>query len=289
LSKIWHRLPDLDHSKMAVLNSLTSPSSRPGRGDLAHTAKEPDLNRIHKHISPKWGTCLLREIKPYPVQDWLRKLPLAPKDQRPSSGSHVPPLRESYALAIDSLRTQLHGLSRTQRSQQATQASSHFDRGGIWSAAQSARPSLPLYGSFGGVHRPSCQRGDGRALGPDRLRKADHGSQGGICSRPSHETEIGMFPGRTASGSGCRNHSSGVETSLPRNARRLGLSQPTNQQTVRFWLAPQESAQGCGEAGQDSGASRIHCVTATALGSTRLVRRSVFNRNSCVTPISQPR
>jgi integrase len=49
------------------------------RGDLAHTTKEPDLNRIHKHISPRWGTCLLREIKPYSVQDWLRKLPLAPK------------------------------------------------------------------------------------------------------------------------------------------------------------------------------------------------------------------
>jgi integrase len=49
------------------------------RGDLAHTTKEPDLNRINKHISPKWGTCLLREVKPYRVQDWLRKLPLAPK------------------------------------------------------------------------------------------------------------------------------------------------------------------------------------------------------------------
>jgi len=52
------------------------------RGDLAHTTKEPDLNRINKHISPKWGSCLLREIKPYPVQDWLRKLPLAPKTRR---------------------------------------------------------------------------------------------------------------------------------------------------------------------------------------------------------------
>ena len=49
------------------------------RGDLAHTTKEPDLNRINKHISPKWGTSLLREVKPYPVQEWLRKLPVAPK------------------------------------------------------------------------------------------------------------------------------------------------------------------------------------------------------------------
>ena len=48
-------------------------------GDLAHTTKEPDLNRVNKHISPKWGKCLLKDVKPYLVQDWLRKLPLAPK------------------------------------------------------------------------------------------------------------------------------------------------------------------------------------------------------------------
>jgi integrase len=49
------------------------------QGDLAHTTKEPDLNRINKHISPKWGASLLREVKPYPVQEWLRKLAVAPK------------------------------------------------------------------------------------------------------------------------------------------------------------------------------------------------------------------
>ena len=49
------------------------------RGELAHTTKEPELNRIKKHISPMWGMCLLQEVKPYPVQEWLRKLPVAPK------------------------------------------------------------------------------------------------------------------------------------------------------------------------------------------------------------------
>ncbi|HKT90360.1 MAG TPA: site-specific integrase [Candidatus Sulfotelmatobacter sp.] len=49
------------------------------QGELAHTTKETDLNRINKHISPRWGTCLLKEVKPYPVQDWLRKLAVAPK------------------------------------------------------------------------------------------------------------------------------------------------------------------------------------------------------------------
>jgi len=49
------------------------------QGDLAHTTKEPDLNRINNHISPKWGRSLLREVKPYAVQEWLRKLEVAPK------------------------------------------------------------------------------------------------------------------------------------------------------------------------------------------------------------------
>ena len=48
-------------------------------GELAHTTRETELNRITKHISPRWGRCLLRDVKPYPVQDWLRKLPVAPK------------------------------------------------------------------------------------------------------------------------------------------------------------------------------------------------------------------
>lgn len=49
------------------------------QGELAHTTKEPDLNRINKHISSRWGKCLLKDVKPYSVQDWLRKLPVAPK------------------------------------------------------------------------------------------------------------------------------------------------------------------------------------------------------------------
>jgi integrase len=53
------------------------------KGDLAHTSKEPDLNRINKHISPKWGMCLPGEVKPYPVQEWLRKLKGVSKRLRP--------------------------------------------------------------------------------------------------------------------------------------------------------------------------------------------------------------
>jgi len=49
-----------------------------------------------------------------------------PKDQRPYSESHVPPLREGHALGTDSVGAQPHGLSRTQRGQQAFKTSSHF-------------------------------------------------------------------------------------------------------------------------------------------------------------------
>jgi hypothetical protein len=83
------------------------------------------------------------------------KIADGPKNQRPHSESHVPPLRESHALGADSLGTQSHGLGRTQRGQQAPKTSSHFDRGGVWSFARSVRPSLSLYGPSGRVHGPS--------------------------------------------------------------------------------------------------------------------------------------
>jgi integrase len=41
-------------------------------GDLAHTTKEPELNRVNKHISPKWGKCLLKDVKPYLTRLRLR-------------------------------------------------------------------------------------------------------------------------------------------------------------------------------------------------------------------------
>ena len=97
--------------------------------------------------------------KPYPVQDRLRKFPLAPKNQKPYSKSRVPPLRESYALGTDSVGAQPHGLGRTQRSQQAPQTPTNFD---VWGTARSVRPSVSLYGPSGSVYRPPYQRGNGR-------------------------------------------------------------------------------------------------------------------------------
>src|SRR5208282_2884170 len=185
------------------------------------------------------------------------KIANGPKNQRPHSESHVPPLRESHALGTDSLGTQSHGLGRTQRGQQAPKTSSHFDRGGIWSFARSVRPSLSLYGPSGRVHGPSYQRSDGPALESDRLRKLGHASEGRVRSQPGHEAEIRVFPGRLAAGSRGRHRSSGVEASLYSDARRLGFPQPTNKQTLRFWYAPEEGTQGCCGACQDSGTHRL--------------------------------
>src|ERR1700692_3929032 len=147
---------------------------------------------------------------------------------------------------------------------------SHFDRGGVWSFARSARPSLSLYGPSGRVHGPSYQRSDGPALESDRLRKLGHASKGRVRSQPGHQAEIRMLAGRLAAGSRRRNHSFGVAASLYTDARRLGLSQPTNKQTVRFWYAPEEGAQDCCCASQGSG---THRLAHAASPLPRLVRR----------------
>src|SRR5271165_5114672 len=151
------------------------------------------------------------------------KIAYGPKDQRPYSESHVPPLREGHAVGTDSVGAQPNGIGRTQRSQQALEASSHFDRRGVWGSARSTGPSLSLYGSFGGVHGPSYQRGNGPTLESDRLRKLGHASQGRVRSQPGHEVEIRVLPGRIAVGSRRRNHSSRMEASLPNDARGLGF------------------------------------------------------------------
>lgn len=42
----------------------------------------------------------------------------------------------------------------------------------------------------------------------------------GLCSQPSHVVEIGMLPGRIASGSGRRQHFARMEEALPRGRER---------------------------------------------------------------------
>src|SRR5215475_5998263 len=60
------------------------------QGELAHTTKESDLNRINKAHFAEMGICLLKDVKPYSVQDWLRKLPRRSENQSSPARTHVP-------------------------------------------------------------------------------------------------------------------------------------------------------------------------------------------------------
>src|SRR5229473_1672561 len=202
--------------------SPPKPKKKKEGGGGAPKKKQTHLSKVG-HIPATGGQTLSRP-------GMAAKIPGRSKDQKSYSESHVPALRESHALGIDPPGTQPHWLSRTQGGQQTPKTASDFDRRGVCGSAQSARPSLSLYGPSGWVHRPSCERGDGPTLEWDRLRKPSHGSQGRIRSQPSHEAKIGVFPGRIAAGSGCRNRFARMEAALPRDRRRLVFPSPrTNE------------------------------------------------------------
>src|SRR5882762_3904890 len=82
------------------------------------------------------------------------KIAYGPKNQRPYSGSHVPPLREGHALGTDFPWNATRS-GRTQRSQQATKSATYFDRGAVWVSAQPTGPPLSLYGPSRWVYGPS--------------------------------------------------------------------------------------------------------------------------------------
>ena len=46
---------------------------------LRYGTQQAHLSSLSRWIRPRWGTCLLEEIKPMEVEQWLRSLPLAPK------------------------------------------------------------------------------------------------------------------------------------------------------------------------------------------------------------------
>src|SRR5579864_1145932 len=174
------------------------------------------------------------------------------QNQKSHSGPTVPPIREGHALGTHSFGTQSHELGRTQGRQQTHETAAYLDRGGVWGFAQRTRPSLSLYGSTCWLYRPSYQRGHGPALEWNQLRNLGDGNQGRICSQPSHEVEIGMFPGRIAPGPGRRNHFARMEEALPRDKRRLGLSEPSDRKTLRFRLSAEEGTQNRSSTSEDS-------------------------------------
>jgi len=139
-------------------------------------------------------------------------------------------IREGHALGIDSVRTQSDGFGRTQGSQQTSEAASHFDGGGVWGSSQSACSSLSLYGPPRWLHRTSCERSHGSAMGRNQLRKLGDRNQRRVCSKPGHEAEVRVLAGRITVGSGCRNHSARMEAALSGDGGRLGFPQPAHSE-----------------------------------------------------------
>src|SRR5215470_1737513 len=48
---------------------------------LRYGTQQAHLSILNRWIRPRWGTCLLDEVRPMEVEQWLRSLPLAPKSK----------------------------------------------------------------------------------------------------------------------------------------------------------------------------------------------------------------
>jgi integrase len=48
---------------------------------LRYSTQRSYLSALNQWILPHWGDCLLEELKPVPVEQWLRSLQLAPKSK----------------------------------------------------------------------------------------------------------------------------------------------------------------------------------------------------------------
>lgn len=69
---------------------------RPGEscdnvGELSFSTASSYLSVI-KRVRAKWGTTRITRLKPMNVQEWLRNLEAAPKNQRSHQGSHTTPV-----------------------------------------------------------------------------------------------------------------------------------------------------------------------------------------------------
>ena len=49
--------------------------------ELRYSTQRSYLSALNQWIGPRWGDCLLEEVKPVPVEQWLRSLHLAPKSK----------------------------------------------------------------------------------------------------------------------------------------------------------------------------------------------------------------
>jgi len=77
-----HRL-NLKHrfarpTSIRALKDLYVEQDLPG---LRYSTQKSYLSALNQWIVPHWGDCLLEELKPVPVEQWLRSLQLAPKSK----------------------------------------------------------------------------------------------------------------------------------------------------------------------------------------------------------------
>lgn len=49
--------------------------------ELRYSTQRSYLSALNQWIGPRWGDCLLEEVKPVPIEQWLRSLHLAPKSK----------------------------------------------------------------------------------------------------------------------------------------------------------------------------------------------------------------
>jgi integrase len=260
------------------------------RGDLAHTTKEPDLNRINKHISPKWGTSLLPEIKPYAVQQWLRTLAVAPKIK-----SHIRGLMyrlfekamlwEPIALECNPIGlVELKGVSKRKKSPRILTVEEFGAL--LRELVHPYRCMVLLAGCIGlrisdvlglrwtGIKFETLCMEIREGFARSQVTKLKSEYSRTKCrwiqtSRPFSSNGNSSAHSRKEIGSS-RARGQRNPTILARCARRC--SRPRHYER-RF----RERSAGTLD------------VTATALGSTRLALRWVCSRDSCVTPIFRPR
>jgi integrase len=225
-------------------------------GDLAHTTREPDLNRIHKHISPRWGICLLREIKPYPVQDWLRKLPLAPKTKGHIRGLMYRLLEKAMLWELIPLErnpmglVELKGVSKRLKPPRIL---TEEEFGALLDQLDHPYRCMVLLAGCTGLRISEVLGLRWNLIDFESLvMEVREGYARSEVTKLKSE-----FPGRIAAGSRCRNRSAGMEASMPRDGRRLGFPQPTNAQTLRFRHAEEESASRRSVTSQDRRADRL--------------------------------
>ena len=239
------------------------------RGDLAHITKEPDLNRINKHISPKWGMSLLPEIKPYAVQQWLRTLAVAPKTKSHIRGLMYRLFEKAMLLELIPLErnpmclVELKGVSKRKKSPRILTVE---EFGALLKELVHPYRCMVLLAGCIGLRISEvlglCWTGIKFETLCMEIREGFARSQVTKLKSEYSQDEMPLDPD--------------VATillewkQLPTDERRLGLPEPADRETLRFWLAAQEGTQNRGTTSEDFGSDRLAHSTSQL---PRLARR----------------